>query len=134
MLDMMKMMGKIKEAQEKMKLAQSELGTIKVSSESGAGLVKVEVNGKKEVISISIDDSILNEKEMVQDLVVAATNKALKDVDIKIKEHMKEKTSDMFPNIPGFSEFSGSCDFPILSFFFDFSSSIRPFMLRFQLN
>jgi len=33
---------------------------------------------------------------------VAATNKALKDVDIKIKEHMKEKTSDMFPNIPGF--------------------------------
>ena len=56
---MMKMMGKIKEAQEKMKLAQSELGTIKVSSESGAGLVKVEVNGKKEVISISIDDSIL---------------------------------------------------------------------------
>jgi DNA-binding YbaB/EbfC family protein len=102
MFDMMKMMGKIKEAQEKMKLAQSELGTIKVSSESGAGLVKVEVNGKKEIISISIDDSILNEKEMVQDLVVAATNKALKDVGIKIKEHMKEKASGMFPNIPGF--------------------------------
>ena len=39
---------------------------------------------------------------MVQDLVVAATNKALKDVGIKIKEHMKKKTSGMFPNIPGF--------------------------------
>ena len=92
MFDMMKMMGQIKKAQETMKKAQEGLKEITETSESGAGLVKVEVNGKKEVISISIDDSILNEKEMVQDLVVAATNKALKDVDIKIKEHMKEKT------------------------------------------
>tara|TARA_B110000263_G_scaffold224373_1_gene214735 strand:+ start:253 stop:582 length:330 start_codon:yes stop_codon:yes gene_type:complete len=102
MFDMMKMMGKIKEAQEKMKLAQSELINIKVSSESGAGMVKVEVNGKKEVISIDIDDSILNDKDMIQDLVVAATNKALLDVDIKIKDHMKSKTGDILPNIPGF--------------------------------
>lgn len=102
MFDMMKMMGKIKEAQEKMKLAQSELINIKVYSESGAGMVKVEVNGKKEVISIDIDDSILNDKDMIQDLVVAATNKALLDVDIKIKDHMKSKTGDILPNIPGF--------------------------------
>jgi|TARA_B110000438_G_scaffold147741_1_gene142313 nucleoid-associated protein EbfC len=102
MFDMMKMMGKIKEAQEKMKLAQSELINIKVYSESGAGMVKVEVNGKKEVISINIDDSILNDKDMIQDLVVAATNKALLDVDIKIKDHMKSKTGDILPNIPGF--------------------------------
>jgi|TARA_B110000263_G_scaffold178382_1_gene156082 DNA-binding YbaB/EbfC family protein len=102
MFDMMKMMGKIKEAQEKMKLAQSELNNIKVCSESGAGMVKVEVNGKKEVISIDIDDGILNDKDMIQDLIVAATNKALFDVDIKIKDHMKSKTGDIFPNIPGF--------------------------------
>ena len=52
--------------------------------------------------SIKIDESIINEKEMLQDLVVAATNKALKEIDIKIKEHMKEKTGDILPNIPGF--------------------------------
>ena len=39
---------------------------------------------------------------MVQDLVVAATNKALKEIDIKVKEHMKDKTGDILPNIPGF--------------------------------
>ena len=39
---------------------------------------------------------------MVQDLVVAATNKGLKEIDIKIKNHMKEKTGDIIPNIPGF--------------------------------
>ena len=96
------MMGKFKEAQEKMKQIKEELDTLEASSESGAGLVKVTVNGKKELISIEIDDSILNEKEMVQDLVVAASNNALKEIDIKIKEQMKEKTGDMMPNIPGF--------------------------------
>ena len=102
MFDMMKMMGKIKEAQEKMKLVNEELAQIKIKSESGAGLVKVEINGKKELISIDIDESILNERDMVQDLVVAATNKGLKEIDIKIKNHMKEKTGDIIPNIPGF--------------------------------
>ena len=102
MLDMMKMMVKIKEAQEKMKKIKDELDTIELKSESGAGLVSVHINGKKEILSINIDKSILDEKEMLQDLVVAATNKALNDIDIKIKEHMKEKTGDILPNIPGF--------------------------------
>ena len=102
MLDMMKMMGKIKEAQEKMKKIKDELDTIELKSESGAGLVSVHINGKKEILSINIDKSILDEKEMLQDLVVPATNKALNDIDIKIKEHMKEKTGDILPNIPGF--------------------------------
>ena len=102
MLDMMKMMGKIKEAQEKMKKIKDELDTIELKSESGAGLVSVHINGKKEILSINIDKSILDEKEMLQDLVVAATNKALNDIDIKIKEHMKKKTGDILPNIPGF--------------------------------
>ena len=102
MLDMMKMMGKIKEAQEKMKNIKNELDKIEIKSESGAGLVSVRINGKKELLSINIDKSILNEKEMVQDLVVAATNKALNEIDVKVKEHMKEKTGDILPNIPGF--------------------------------
>ena len=46
---MMKMMGKMKEAQEKMKEIKNQLDTIKVESESGAGLVKVQVNGKKDL-------------------------------------------------------------------------------------
>ncbi|MEQ9288302.1 MAG: YbaB/EbfC family nucleoid-associated protein [Cyclobacteriaceae bacterium] len=103
MFDMMKMMGKVKEMQEKMKAAQEELGEIVVEAESGAGMVKATVNGKKELISVDIDSSLLKEedKEMVQDLVVAATNKALAEADIQAKEKMKESTEGMMPNIPG---------------------------------
>jgi len=103
MFDMMKMMGKFKEAQDKMKEIKNQLDTIKVESESGAGLVKVEVNGKKEVISIKIDKSIINEVEMVEDLTVAAVNKAMKEVEIKSSEFIKEKTGANFFLESGFN-------------------------------
>lgn len=104
MLDMMNMMSKVKEMQEKMKIAQESLAEIIVEGESGAGMVKAKVNGKKELISIDIDASLMKEedKEMVQDLVVAATNKALAEADIQSKEKLKESTEGMMPNIPGF--------------------------------
>lgn len=98
----MKMMSKFKEAQEKMKEIKNQLDTIKVESESGAGLVKVIVNGKKEVISIKIDNSITDEVEMVEDLTVAAVNKAMKEVEVKTSEFIKDKTGNFMPNIPGF--------------------------------
>jgi DNA-binding YbaB/EbfC family protein len=104
MFDMMNMMGKVKEMQEKMKAAQESLAEIIVEGESGAGMVKAKVNGKKELISIDIDSALLKEedKEMVQDLIVAATNKALTEADIQSKEKLKESTEGMMPNIPGF--------------------------------
>ncbi len=100
----MKMMGQIKKTQELVKKAQEELKNISETSESGAGLVKATVNGKKEVISIEINDSIINKKDkkITQDLIVAAINKALKDVDFKSKEYIKSKTKDIIPDIPGF--------------------------------
>tara|TARA_B100001029_G_scaffold26089_1_gene18562 strand:+ start:316 stop:651 length:336 start_codon:yes stop_codon:yes gene_type:complete len=104
MFDMMKMMGQIKKTQELVKKAQEELKNISETSESGAGLVKATVNGKKEVISIEINDSIINKKDkkITQDLIVAAINKAIKDVDFKSKEYIKSKTKDIIPDIPGF--------------------------------
>lgn len=104
MFDMMKMMGKVKELQEKMKEAQESLSTVSADGESGAGMVKAVVNGKKEVISIDIDSSLLKgeDKEMVQDLVVAAVNKAIHQADILAKEHLKKNTEGLMPNIPGF--------------------------------
>ena len=104
MFDMMKMMGQIKKTQELVKKAQEELKNISETSEAGAGLVKATVNGKKEVISIEINDSIINKKDkkIAQDLIVAAINKALKDVDFKSKEYIKSKTKDIIPDIPGF--------------------------------
>ena len=103
MLDMMKMLGKMKEVQAKLKEAQENLVNVTTTAESGAGMVKATVNGKKQLISLEIDDEIvnLNDKEMMQDLVVAATNKALTEVEILAKEEIQKSTEGMLPNIPG---------------------------------
>jgi len=103
MLDMMQMLGKMKEVQAKLKEAQENLMNIIETAESGAGMVKATVNGKKQVIKIEIDNNIVNidDKEMMQDLVVAAVNKALGDVEIKAKEEIRKSTEGLLPNIPG---------------------------------
>jgi len=104
MFDMMKMMGQLKDVQAKMKAAQEELKDIKASAESGAGMVTAEVNGLKEIVNLQIDESIItkDDADMMKDLIVAAVNKAMREVDIKSKEHMKSATQGMIPNIPGF--------------------------------
>jgi nucleoid-associated protein EbfC len=103
MFDMMKMMGKMKEVQARMKEAQDNLVNVKAEGESGGGMVKVTVNGKHQVTAIDIDASILksDDKILVQDLVVAATNKAMQEVDVLAKEELRKSTEGLLPNIPG---------------------------------
>lgn len=103
MFDMMKMMGKMKEVQGKIKEAQDNLVRVNASGESGGGMVKAIVNGKKQVISIDIDPAILRseDKVLVQDLIVAAVNKASEEVEILAKEELKKATEGLLPNIPG---------------------------------
>lgn len=103
MFDMMNMLGKMKDIQAKLKEAKDNLVNITVTSESGAGMVKATVNGNRQVIKLEIDPEIVkqDDKEMLQDLTVAAVNKALRDIDEKIKEEMKKSTEGLLPNIPG---------------------------------
>ena len=103
MLDLMKMMGKLKEVQARMKEAQNDLLLLKVTGESGGGMVKVTVNGKRQLIAVEIDPTILKSEDqiIVQDLVVAAVNKALDEAEVKANEHLRKSTEGMIPNIPG---------------------------------
>lgn len=103
MIDMMKMMGKIKEVQARMKEAQESLGTITAIAESGGGMVKATVNGKKQVIQIDIDPTILKaeDKILVQDLTIAAINKAQEEAEVLAREHLRKSTEGLLPNIPG---------------------------------
>ncbi len=103
MFDMNAMMGKMKEAQENLKKTQDNLKNVTLSTESGAGMVKTTINGNREIIDLQIDESLFtkDDKEMVQDLVVAAVNKALQEIDVRIKEEMQSSTAGMLPNIPG---------------------------------
>lgn len=101
---MMDMFGKVKEFQARMKEAQASLNTITESGESGAGMVRVTVNGLKQIVRLNIDQDLIrpDDREMLQDLVVAATNKALENVEPKIKAHLQKATEGLLPNIPGF--------------------------------
>ena len=103
MFDIMGMMGKVKEAQAKIKEVQARLVHLSAEGESGAGLVKVLVNGERKVLKIQLDDTLLTpqDKEMLTDLIVAATNKAMEAIELKIKAEMKSATEGMIPNIPG---------------------------------
>ena len=102
-MDMSNMFGKMREMQSKLKEVQENLETITAEGESGGGMVKAIVNGRKKVVSVTIEESLMTpqDKEMVQDLVVAAINMALQNVEAKSNDEIKKTTEGMMPNIPG---------------------------------
>ena len=91
--------------QENMKKAQDDLGNIEVSGESGAGLVKVTMTCKHEVRRVTIDPSLLtDDKDMLEDLVAAAFNAALRKAEDTSAEMMGKITAGM-PGLPGGMKF-----------------------------
>jgi DNA-binding YbaB/EbfC family protein len=103
MFDMMGMLGKVKDLQAKMKEAQESLGSITETGEAGAGMVKATVNGKKQLLKIEIDEDLIKpeDREVLQDLIVAATNNAMENIEDKVKTHLQKATQGLVPNIPG---------------------------------
>ena len=103
MFDMMKMMGKIKEAQEKIQEAQKNLVKIETTAEAGAGMVKATANGKKQLVNLEIDPSLIKpgDEDMLKDLIIAAANKAIEAADELAREEIKKSTEGILPNIPG---------------------------------
>ena len=98
MKDIMGMMKKVQEMQSKMAALQDELETIEVEGASGGGMVKVVMTAKGAVKSLSIDDSLMKpeEKEILEDLVVAALN----DARAKAERTMQDRMSDLTAGLP----------------------------------
>jgi DNA-binding YbaB/EbfC family protein len=90
------MMKQAQLVQENMKQMQEKLATIEVEGQSGAGLVKVVMTCRHDVKSISIDDSLVgDDKEMLEDLVAAAFNDAVRRVESTTQAKMAELTSGL---------------------------------------
>ncbi|ALZ74495.1 MULTISPECIES: YbaB/EbfC family nucleoid-associated protein [Rheinheimera] len=82
--------------QEKMQRAQEEIARLEVTGEAGAGMVKVTMAGNHNVRRISIDDSLMaDDKEMLEDLIAAAINDAVRRVEETSKERMASVTGGM---------------------------------------
>ena len=87
--------------QDNLKKAQDELANIEVTGESGAGLVKVLITCKHDVRRVTIDPSLLAEdKDMLEDLVAAAFNDAVRRIEATTTEKMGKLSAGM-PQIPG---------------------------------
>ena len=96
------MMKKAQKMQEEMQKAQEEIAKAEVTGEAGAGLVKVTMNGRHDVRKVDIDPSLMSEeKDILEDLLAAAVNDAVR----RVEENQKEKMSGMMSGMglpPGF--------------------------------
>ena len=103
--NMADMFGKIQEMQSKVQETQSKLGEIEVEAEAGGGMVKVKANGLRQILSIQLDKDVIDpeDKEILEDLVVAGVNKALEKADETAKAQMQDAYKGMIPGggIPG---------------------------------
>lgn len=90
------LMKQAQKMQEDMKRVQDEVAKAELTGESGAGLVKVVMNGRHDVKQVSIDDSVMSEdKELLEDLLAAAVNDAVRKVEEYSQEKMSSVTSGM---------------------------------------
>lgn len=100
--DINSLMQQAQAMQEKMKKMQDEAANAEVTGEAGAGLVKVVMNGRHDVKSVSVDDSLMSEdKELLEDLLAAAVNDAVRRVEKQQQDNMQNMAGG-FPFPPGF--------------------------------
>ena len=102
--NMSKLLKQAQDVQNQIENVQNQLSDMIIEAESGGGLVYVKVNGKQEVLELVIDPDAINEdKEVLEDLIVSALNKALQKAQTDSQEKMNSVTGGMMSGlkIPG---------------------------------
>jgi DNA-binding YbaB/EbfC family protein len=99
--DLMGMMGKLKDTQEKVKATKERLNTVIVDEASSDGLLKVSLTANRELKSIKIDDSLLEDKEQLEDYLILTLNKAIEKATTINEAELAAVAKEGMPNIPG---------------------------------
>jgi len=102
--NMSKLLKQAQEMQTQIEEVQNQLSDMIIDAESGGGMISVKVNGKQEVLELNIEESALSEdKELLEDLIISAVNKALSKAQAESQNKMNSVTGGMMGGmkIPG---------------------------------
>ncbi|MDY8135531.1 YbaB/EbfC family nucleoid-associated protein [Aquimarina sp. 2201CG5-10] len=99
------MMGKLKEAQQKVEETKKRLDTVLIDESSSDKLLNVTVTANRKITGIAIDDELLNDKEQLEDYLVLTLNKAIARATQINESELAAAAKDGMPNIPGLDSF-----------------------------
>ena len=99
--DMMGMMGKLKETQEKVQATKKRLDTVYLQENSSDGLISVSITANRAIKEIKIDDSLLADKEQLEDFLILTLNKAIEKATTVNETELAAVAKEGMPNIPG---------------------------------
>ncbi|MCT4629298.1 YbaB/EbfC family nucleoid-associated protein [Winogradskyella sp.] len=103
--DMMGMMGKLKEAQKKVEETKERLNTVLIDEASSDNKLKVTITANRTLKSITIDDELLQDKEMLEDYLILTLNKAIEKATSVNESEIAAVAKEGMPNIPGMDMF-----------------------------
>ncbi|HEX9179800.1 MAG TPA: YbaB/EbfC family nucleoid-associated protein [Burkholderiales bacterium] len=90
-------MKQAQQMQENMKRMQEQLASVEVEGQSGAGMVKVLMTCRHDVRRVTIDPGVMDDREMLEDLLAAAVNDAVRKVESTVQDKMASVTAGMLP-------------------------------------
>lgn len=99
--DLMGMMGKIKETQAKVEATKKRLDTVMVDEQSNDGLLKVTLTANRKIKTIEVDDTLLEDKEQLEDYLILTLNKAIEKATRINEAELAVVAKEGMPNIPG---------------------------------
>jgi hypothetical protein len=99
--DMMGMMGKLKETQQKVEATKKRLDTVTLEEKSNDNLLSVTITANRQIKKISIDESLLEDKEQLEDYLIMTLNKAIQNATNVNEAELAAVAKEGMPNIPG---------------------------------
>jgi len=98
--DLMGMMGKLKEAQKKIEETKKRLDTVLIDEQSSDGLLKVTMTANRKIKNLSVDDSLLEDKDQLEDYLVTVLNKAIERATSINEAELAAVAKEGMPNLP----------------------------------
>ena len=102
--DLMGMMGKLKETQEKVKATKERLNSVSIKESSSDGLLSITITANRTVKAIDVDDQLLNDKEQLEDYLILTLNKAIEKANQIHEQELGAVAREGMPNFPGMDD------------------------------